>query len=354
MNLEFRFLSEEDRERWNRFVSGCEMGSIFQSCEWSIEMERRGWTADFPAVEEDGEIVAGAAVYSQKIPLLNRTVINIPNGPLWKDGKEDALGNLLDDLVKYAGSKKAIFIDCQAYLPCGPRSDFTKKLTKINGEFLSRNFKKMAKTDGTYLVDLRRDEEKIFENFSKNHRRDIRKGEREGVIIGSSNGSNARELSERFYRYYADTFRRKGLVPLHEEFFLKGLPNLVSAGRCMIFFAEYEKSIYNMAVISLLGIPTYIWGASVKSSDVPPTGQLLQWEIIRWLKRNGYETYNLGGSPGDIPGKGHPNYWVWRFKKGFSGLYVDVLYRYTYVFNKSLYFFYRKLVPVYRRFFSGK
>jgi len=32
--------------------------------------------------------------------------------------------------------------------------------------------------------------------------------------------------------------------------------------------------------------------------------------------------YDLGGSPGPVPEKGHPNYTVWCFKHDFGGQFV--------------------------------
>jgi peptidoglycan pentaglycine glycine transferase (the first glycine) len=80
----------------------------------------------------------------------------------------------------------------------------------------------------------------------------------------------------------------------------------------------------------------------------------LHWEIIKWLKKNNYNSYDLGGSPGDIPQQDHPNYWVWRFKKGFNGDYIESLCYYEYVFSKSLYWLYEKLIPIYRKYFSKR
>ena len=104
-----------------------------------------------------------------------------------------------------------------------------------------------------------------------------------------------------------------------------------------------------MAVISLFGIPEYIFGSSIRSKGKPHgTGELLHWEIIKWLKEEKYKTYDLGCSPWAIPREGQPNYWVWRFKKGFNGDYVEFSPHYEYIFNKNLYWLFEKSLTVSR------
>ena len=58
---------------------------------------------------------------------------------------------------------------------------------------------------------------------------------------------------------------------------------------------------------------------------MPPTGQVLHFGIMQHLRNDGYAFYDLGGSPGPIPQKGHPNYGVWKFKQEFAGDYVQYL-----------------------------
>jgi lipid II:glycine glycyltransferase (peptidoglycan interpeptide bridge formation enzyme) len=347
--MDIRLLTN-DKDKWNNFVQKCEMGTLFQSYEWSVEMQRRGWAFDILALEDNNTLLGGAAVYWQKVPLLNKVILNIPYGPVWNSDKN--IFNVLCEKIVEAGEKRnALFIEFQIYLPAMINGTIIEKYEYIHNILLSKGFRKSPKSLQTYRINLNEAEDDIFGRLAKNHRRDIRKAERENVKVNIGDDPNLVDL---FYRYYSDMFNYKNLTPMPKDFFVEGLKDLLRTGKCKIFYAEYEETIYNMAIISLFGTPMYVWGASIKSSNKPPMGQLLHWEIIKWLKKNNYSSYDLGGTPGNIPQQEHPNYWVWRFKKGFNGDYIESLGCYEYVFNKSLYWLYEKIIPIHRKYFSKK
>ena len=80
-----------------------------------------------------------------------------------------------------------------------------------------------------------------------------------------------------------------------------------------------------MALIDALGVPMYWYGSTTAAAfekGVPPTGQVLHYWIMRYFRDLGATYYDLGGSPGPVPEKGHPNYTVWRFKQEFGGTYA--------------------------------
>lgn len=341
--MNIKFLTDNETV-WNDFVEKSDMGSIFQSYEWNIQQRGDRWFHDLMLLEEKGEINGGAMLYWKKIPFLNRTVSKISYGPIWNNDK-NILNVLCEEIIKIGKERKAIFLEFQVYLPEYINEKTVEKYLYVNDIFVSKNFRKQPDRIGTYWIDLEKDGDEIFSHFDKNHTRDIKKGIREGVQIKITDDPNMVDI---FYEYYSNLFHYKNLVPLPKYFFAEGLINLLKTNKCKLFYAEYEGIIYNMAVISLFGNPMYVWGASIRSEKKPPMGQLLHWEIIKWLKEKNYKIYDLGGSPGAIPQKEHPNYWVWRFKKGFNGDYVEFLPRYRYILSGSQYWLYEKILPIYR------
>ena len=346
MNIKYQSAGEDG---WNDFVEKSDMGSIFQSNEWTIHPKGEGWVHDLMLLEEKGEIIGGAMLYWKKIPFLNKNISKIFYGPIWNSDK-NILNTLCEEIIKIGKERKAIFVEFQVHLPEYINEEAVEKNAYVHDIFVSNNFRKLPDRTGTYWIDLEKDEDDIFNHFAKNHRRDIKKGNLEGVQIKIADDPHMVDI---FYEYYANLFHSKKLVPSRKDFFIQGLASLLKTNRCKLFYAEYEGTIYNMAVISLFGNPMYVWGASIRSEKKPPMGELLHWEIMKWLKTHNFKVYDLGGSPGAIPEKEHPNYWVWRFKKGFNGDYVEFLPRYRYILSGSQYWLYEKALPLYRNMLSG-
>src|SRR5262249_55601710 len=152
-----------------------------------------------------------------------------------------------------------------------------------------------------------------LESFSKNCRRDVRKAQREGVAVDESDDP---ALIGPFYEQYADTYRRKGLTIPVKASFLRAHERALEGRLMRMYYARFGDKIVNMALISRVGMPRYMKGASIVSTldeRCPPTGQFLHFDIMRRLQRDGFGAYDLGGSPGPTPIEGHPNYSVWRF-----------------------------------------
>jgi hypothetical protein len=177
---------------------------------------------------------------------------------------------------------------------------------------------------GTYWVPLGDDEEMLARMRPKT-RRDARKGLREGIRVERRNTPEA--LAE-FYANYAELGRRKSIYVAPEGAFTRGIQTCLDAGVVELFVAAFEGETCTAAIVAVVGRPLYWLGAThprASASRMPPSGQALHFEIMRDLAARGYGYYDLGGSPGPVPVKEHPNYSVWNFKQGLGGEYVRFL-----------------------------
>src|SRR4030042_2389231 len=233
--MDIRLLTN-DKDKWNNFVQKCEMGTVFQSYEWSVEMQRRGWSFDILALEDNNTILGGAVVYWRKVPLLNKVILKIPYGPIWNSDK-NVFTVLCDKIVEASKKKNAIFVDFRIYLPATINGTIMEKHEYIHTILLSKGFRKSPTSIPTYRINLNEGEDDIFRKLGKNHRRDIRKAERENVKVNIGNDPN---LADVFYQYYSNLFDDKNLTSMPKDFFVEGLKDLLRAGKCKIFYAEYE------------------------------------------------------------------------------------------------------------------
>jgi hypothetical protein len=90
--------------------------------------------------------------------------------------------------------------------------------------------------------------------------------------------------------------------------------NLPTGLKLKILICEHQGQPVSSIVCSALGdTGIYLLGATHDEGLNTKGAYLLQWTMIKWLKENGFQFYDLGGiDPEQNPG-------VYHFKQGFSG-----------------------------------
>ena len=80
---------------------------------------------------------------------------------------------------------------------------------------------------------------------------------------------------------------------------------------------------------------------------------LTYYTHIKYCKEHGIKMYDQFGTIGDLD-ENNPLLGLHEFKKKFGGDYVEFLGEWDYVTNKPMYFFFNKLVPIYRNMIRNK
>ncbi len=332
--MEVRELKGDEIAEWDAFASAHPEGNVFHCSRYARILDEWGHDYEIVAARDGGRFIAGTVIDSRPLPMTTWRSGNAEGGVLLARNDATLLQAFCKGLVGVLTSKS--YVDFRLYMHQPRRIDgldVTENLL-LHDAVAKLDFKRDENEIGTYFVRLDRDDEALVESYNKNCRRDVRKAEREGVTVEASSDEALLEL---FYEQHASTYSRKGLqVPLKKPFvgtYARGIrENLMR-----IYSAKFGGKIVNMAIISLVGIPRYMKGASIVSTmdeRVPPSGQILHYEIMRRLRDEGYRLYDLGGSPGFEPVEGHPNYSVWRFKRGFGGQFWQDLGEYHLVIDK--------------------
>ena len=76
-------------------------------------------------------------------------------------------------------------------------------------------------------------------------------------------------------------------------------------------------------------------------------------EHIKYCKEKGIKIYDQFGTIGDLS-KDNPRFGLHEFKRKFGGDYIEFLGEFDYITNKPMYFFFTKLVPIYRKMVRRK
>jgi len=174
-----------------------------------------------------------------------------------------------------------------------------------------------------WVLDIKPTEEELMKGMRKTTRNLVRRAERDGVTIRISR--DARDL-DMFEQTYKETADRENFVGFSRKYLEAEFSALVNDRQVFLAFAEYQSDVISTALITVYGnTGFYHQGASTRKHAKVPGAYLLQWEIIRELKRLGKDRYNFWGiAPTDNPK--HPWAGLSLFKQGFGGYQEDYLH----------------------------
>ena len=104
---------------------------------------------------------------------------------------------------------------------------------------------------------------------------------------------------------------------------------------CRLYLCYHEGVPLSGAVATqFAGKTCYVYGASSNEHRNLMPNYLMQWTMIQWAIENGCFVYDFQGIPYYFD-ETHPNYGVYRFKRGFNGQVVVLAGEFDYVFSKS-------------------
>jgi lipid II:glycine glycyltransferase (peptidoglycan interpeptide bridge formation enzyme) len=170
----------------------------------------------------------------------------------------------------------------------------------------------------TIWIDLRPSEEDMLASFSQSARRNIRKAEAAGVTVEpvEPTGPNLETMFELMTATEARA--HYGLRP--RPYFLDYWRAQAQAGQAQLFFARLEGEV--LAGIFVTAIGRRAWYKDGGSFDLHREAQatyLMQWEVMRWLKAQGIEQYDLVGVPNrERIGMGDSKQGLYDFKSKFN------------------------------------
>jgi hypothetical protein len=168
---------------------------------------------------------------------------------------------------------------------------------------------------GSYIIDLERSEDVLWNNVHSKHRNVIRNAKNKGVQIRS--GTQYLDVA---YQLVRDTFKRSSLPFMSHEAFHRMVAGL--GENVKVFVAESGGINQGCAVIPYSGYSAYY--AYGGSSEHPISGatNLLQWEAMRSFRDLGVKRYDFCGVRIN-PEKGSKAAGLMMYKERFGGQLVQ-------------------------------
>jgi lipid II:glycine glycyltransferase (peptidoglycan interpeptide bridge formation enzyme) len=297
-----------DKTFWNNSLQEFEDANIYQ-------------TWNFATLAQNEKIVKHLAIYANQnliglvqvrirtVPILNRGIAYILNGPIWQKKNQETdiqiLSDIFDSLRQKFVINQKLLLRIKPYL-------FSDKISNL--DFIKNiDFKRLEKVPKyqTLVLYLDRDVSEIRKSFKQKWRNCLNQSEKNGLEIIDGNDL---ELYLEFLKIYNQMIARKKFKEYVNPVKMGEMNNELDDEYKLKIFITYKDKLPIAGLVgSAIGnTGIYLLGASNEIGMKNKASYLLQWEMIKWLKQKDCQRYDLGGiNLDDNPGGYH-------FKSGIT------------------------------------
>ena len=327
-----------DDPDWDDFLESTPMGNHAQASCWGRARASIGWKPIRVVVSADGRVVAGVQMLTRPLPATGDAGF-VFRGPVIPDGQPELAELVFDEMMALGKTNDVQYLVVQP-----PRGGdwMLDKLARLGLRLGAFDIQHAS----TVCIDLQPDVDQLLKNLSRQRRQNVRTAEKGGINV--RRGTEA-DLPT-FNRLKDLHSARLGYSRRDEGYYTELWHALAPRGNAVLFVAEYEGE----PVSALLALP---FGVNCTHLERPWSGEhgelrpneLLEWEVIKWAKSEGYRFTDLGGLPDviaeairsgqEVPRD--PQYSAPLFKLKWGGEVVVDPHSYDYVYNPLLRFGYR-------------
>ena len=252
--------------------------------------------------------------------------LEIPCGPLldWNDAK--LVGEVFAKIREVAKAEKCVFVRIRPQLYANDEN-----LKLLAGLGLVKSPMHLA-AEHTVMIDLKKSEEEIMAGMRRQTRYEVRRADKYGITVDFN---NSEELFQEFHQIQLETAKRQDFVPPSLKVLLA--EREAFSDKIWIYVARTGESkearekfpecepgepiAYGLIIGDEKEVD-YYEAASTELNRKLPGAYALLWRVMRDMKKQGYERFNLWG----IAPAGHPEHryaGVTTFKTGFGGEVVE-------------------------------
>ncbi len=282
--------------------------------QWSVFLKNIGWQI---------EKIGNNRIAIRKIPLINSSIIKMqhPSNPI-----------PFEEIEKIAKKYRALLVLIEPHN------------YKYNAELFTQNgYKKStmhAAHSATIRIDLQKTERELFDSFSQNAKRNIRKAEKNNLRVEIIK-LNTKDSEKHFLKFYSLLSRlvkiKKFYVPKYKESYakLQGFKN-----NSVLLFA-YEKNVTEPIASIWLGyyknISVYLQTGIMQRGYELLANYLLVWKALQFSQKKEIQVFDFESVYDERYPKEHRD-WIGysEFKKRFHGEVIEYPQNWIKIYNPFL------------------
>jgi len=343
-----RILDINEKAYYNQFVSKHSQGHFLQLWEWGMVKAGMGWEPLPLVVEKDGTIQASMLILKRRLPIpgIKKSIFYAPRGPVVDLEDEKLCQVLISSTRRIAKNHGAIFlkidpavkVDNHRFRQILANCGFKLNETGLDFEGVQPKF--------VFRLDITPSEIALLSNMHQKWRYNIKLAGRKGVVIREAQNKEDLKI---FYTILQETAKRDHFLVRDYQYFEWIWDYMVSQNYAQIFLAEYEGRVISATLGLILGTKFwYLYGASSNEDRNVMPNYLIQWEMIKWARKQGCTLYDFRGVSGDMD-ENNPLYGLYRFKKGFGGELTEFMGEMDKVYSPFFYLLWNKVLPLYQK-----
>ena len=297
-----------DRTFWHRSMQDFDDANIYQTWNFAVLAQNEKILKHL-AIYSNQNLIGLVQVRIRIVPILNRGIAYILNGPVWQKRNQENNIQILSDI--FVALRKEFVVNQKLLLRIKPYI-FSDRISNFN--FIEKlGFKQVEKVRQyqTLVLYLNKDLDEIRKSFKSKWRNHLNQSEKKGLEI---NEGTDQELYKDFLEIYSQMIGRKKFKENVDPYKMGEMNEELDDENKLKIFIAYKDQL---PVASIIGTAIgdtgiYLLGASNEIGMKNKGSYLLQWEMIKWLKQKGCQRYDLGGiNLDDNPG-------VYNFKSGIT------------------------------------
>ena len=319
------------QQQWDQFVSHHSRGHFLQSWGWGELKAGAGWhPLRFALWDAQEHMVAGAQVLCRSaphVPLRAGFLAYMPKGPVIEWSSSEVCSAFFTQLNAYLRGQGALALHME---PC-------QRVTIATDDAMMKGLEQTQFYPATpiqplrtIVLDLTPDEATLLAQMKEKWRYNVRLAERKGVKVRVA---QTVDDVKAWYALLQTTSVRDEFGVHTLEYYERAWEIFSTRQQARLLLAEYDDQLLAGIFVSCYarqGI--YLYGASSNEQRNLMPNYLLQWEAIRWAKREGATHYDFWGIPA-TEDEDEAMAGVYRFKRGWGGEVVRFVGCYEHVYR---------------------
>ena len=330
INTDYRLQVIQQREQWDGFVATHPAGHVLQSWGWGELKASGDWRPLRLALLEGERIVAAAQVLQRTappVPLWAAHLAYVPKGPVIDWSQEALCEAFFSQLHRYLAKQGALAL----------RMDLGQEAATPEGELVLKRLAAMhvhpvrpVQPLRTILLDLAPDEAALLAQMKEKWRYNVRLAARKGVTVRPA--TSVQDVQD-WYTLLQTTGERDQFGIHTFDYYRRAWELFAPRDELRLLLAEYEGKLLAGIFVTLFAQQAiYLYGASGNEQRQLMPNYLLQWEAIRWARKQGARVYDFWGIP-ETEAEEEAMAGVYRFKRGWGGRVVQFLGCYEHVYR---------------------
>lgn len=293
--------------KWDNILRSFDDASLYQT-EAFTKFSVGGNNIEQFTMYQNELILSAALVRVKTIPILNRGVAYIRWAPLWQRSNSPKDISVFEKAIKFLYEEYVI----KRKLTLRIMSNLDNDDNNITNIIKQNKYEFLEGKGKSILVDISKDEDEIRSSFRKKWRYSLRQAEKKELEIRVGTDEF---LFNEFLDIYKQMHSRKNFTEfVNVESFQEMNKLLSEKNKMRIFICSLNGETLSAMVTSVIGnTGIYLLGGTTLKGLELSSSYLLQWEVIKWMKKHGIENYDLGG----IDKEENPG--VYTFKSGMGG-----------------------------------